>query len=118
MADHPAPMTQAEFTERAETLYGKNWRKPLGRLIERSPRMIRNYAGGSRIPPEIADKIRRYTDIGETGFLIRDAIRRAAPMLPPFVAHAAAREVLAALTTAGALADATARRTRIRFARS
>jgi hypothetical protein len=108
MADRPDLMTQAEFAERAEILFGKNWRKPLGRQIERSPRMIRNYAAGARIPPDIADKLRRLTEIGETGFVIRDAIQRAVPKLAPSVAHAAAREVLAALTAAGALAEAPA----------
>jgi hypothetical protein len=62
-----------------ETLVGKIWRKPLACLVERSPRMVRLYAAGARIPPEIAQKIRRVTEIGETGVIIRDAIRRAAP---------------------------------------
>lgn len=97
-------MTPAEFVECAEILFGKNWRKPVARLIGRSPRMVRFYARGEfPVPTEIARKLRGMTDIGATGALIRTAIRRAVPELRPFDANTAAKEVLAALVDAGVL---------------
>lgn len=94
----PRPMRPAEFVERGEILFGKNWRKPLARLIDRGPRMVRLYARGTfPVPLAIAAELRRLTDIGEAGALIREAIRRAVPELRPFDANTAAKEVLAAL---------------------
>lgn len=77
--DAVRPMTPAEFAERFEILFSKMWHKPLARLVELSPRVVRLYARAC-IPPEIAEKIRRVTEIGETGVITRDTIRRAAPL--------------------------------------
>ncbi len=65
---------QAEFIRLAVSIFGPKWKKPTGRLVGRTSKMVRNYAAGSfDIPDAIMDVLRQ--DEQQPDASIRDQIR-------------------------------------------
>jgi hypothetical protein len=96
------PMTPAEFTAAGELLYGRWFKSPLARALGRDRNMIRKYSSGEqRIRPRLAAEIRAIVNIGPTGTVIRNTIRKIAPEIQPFMAHKIAKQIVIDLRSLG-----------------
>jgi hypothetical protein len=102
--DHP--MTAAEFTAAGELLFGRWFKSPLARLLNRDRNMLRKYATGkARIRPRLAAEIRAIVNIGPVGSAIRNSIKKSMPEIPTFRAHGVAKNILLDLTSLGMVAE-------------
>ena len=68
---------KAEFIRLAVSIFGPKWKRPTGRLVGRTSKMVRNYAAGSfDIPDTIMDVLKKQADIGPAGQIIKKVVLR------------------------------------------
>jgi len=99
-------MTPAELIAAGQLLYGRRWKLPLARIVGYARESLHHYsAGGRRIPPLLAARIRAMVDIGSVGTAIRNSIKKSMPEIPTFTAHRVAKQIVLDLATLGLLAE-------------
>jgi len=99
-------MTAAEFTAAGELLFGRWFKSPLARLLNRDRNTLRKYATGkARIRPSLAAEIRATVNIGPVGRAIRNSIKKSMPEMPTFTAHRMAKQIALDLASLGILAE-------------
>jgi hypothetical protein len=75
------------FAAAGELLFGRWFKSPLARLLNRDRNMLRKYATGkARIRPSLAAEIRATVNIGPVGRAIRNTIKNSMPEIPTFTA--------------------------------
>jgi hypothetical protein len=98
-------MTKLEFQTTCESVWGAQWKRPAARALRRDDKMMRLYAAGdTKIPQEIADRLRQVANIGPAGEIIKSLLLG---KYPPEFAHAIAATAVDQLQRAGLLADMT-----------
>jgi hypothetical protein len=104
------PMTFEELAAGARSVFGDRWIRPLARLLDCSPALIRLCRRGERdLSAEAAAKVRDFVDLGPAGTIVREAMKAALPHARPVVTHRAAKRALAELAKAGLLTSSAQR---------
>src|SRR4029077_38193 len=80
------------------------WIRPLARMLDCSPALIRLCKKGKRkLSAEAAARVRTLVDLGPAGTIVRDAMTAALPRAEPVATHHAAKLAIAELLKAGLL---------------
>ena len=97
-------MAFAELAVHARLAFGDGWIRPLARMLDCNPGLIRLCkTRGRMLTAEAASKVRNFVDLGPAGMIIREAMKVAFPHARPVVTHRATRRALAELSKAGLL---------------
>jgi hypothetical protein len=103
-------MGPEELAAIAGSVFGSRWLRPLARMLECNPGLIRSCKKGERVlSGEAAAKVRALADIGPVGEIVRRILERTIRDTRPVITHGVATAIVTELTNAGLLVPAAQR---------
>jgi hypothetical protein len=108
------PMGPKELATSGRTIFGDQWVRPLARLLDCNPSLLRQCKKGERaLAPQAAAKVRALAQLGSAGEIVRKVVGSTCKGSRPRSTHLAALVIMSELAKRGLLVSSLTASTRV-----